>query len=139
MKLVLDTNALWHAELMEVLGAWRLQGDRAAVPPGVILPSVSYVERARQIHGDQPREEAWARLLARVGPAIEPFTATEADRVAARRPSQDAWDQHGRDFLIAAHVHGERVGVTSDAGPAWQGVRKLTPDKATELVDALVG
>lgn len=139
MHLVLDTNSLWHATLTEALSIARR--TEVFSPPGrsVVLPAVAYVERARQVHGDPPREAAWETILRRVQPTIEAFSTQDAHRLVGRAPSTASWHAHARDYLIAAHVHGERVGVTRDGGPAWEGLPTITPDQAAELVQAMSG
>lgn len=139
MRLVLDTNALWSQELIRELSAARAAGMRTPDGLDVILPVIAYVERSRQVQGDPPRQGAWERVQEQIVPKIEPFRTGEAENVLAREPDRPDWDEHGRDYLIAAHVHGDRVGVTEDQGPAWDDVDHLTPDQAADLVAAMLG
>lgn len=52
--------------------------------------------------------------------------------------SGDAWAQHSRDDFISRHVHGARVAVTEDQGPAWAGLRRLSPAAAAMAVRSLI-
>lgn len=139
MKLVLDTDALWHPGLNRELAAAHASGDPFSDAVDVVLPAVAYAERLRQVQDDKARKRAFQRQLSRIDPSIEPFGSSEAALVAERCPSQGDWADHARDFLIAAHVHGDRVAVTGDQGPAWDAVDHLEPDHAAELLGALLG
>jgi tRNA (guanine10-N2)-dimethyltransferase len=54
------------------------------------------------------------------GLGLEPFGEAEAWRLS-ERATDGTWEAHARGYLIAAHVHGDRIAVTRDQGPAWQG------------------
>lgn len=129
MRFVLDTNALWHRPLLDALavanGAERLHD--------VVLPAVAYAERLRQLGGDPARVSVFHAQLEAAGCTVEPFGPDEARRIRARSP-QD-WEDHARDFLVAAHVHGDRVGVTAGTGPAWRSLTVLDPDGAADVID----
>lgn len=139
MILVLDTNALWHAPLLRALSRARERGLHRIGELEVLLPALVFAERARQVGADEDRLSLFGSLLDDVGARIEPFGREEGGRVANREPNDAIWKEHARDFLIAAHVHSGRVGVTDDRGPGWQEVGTLTPAQAARAVRALVG
>lgn len=131
MILVLDTNALWNQELMREIAAAQA-ADRSSIDP--ILPALAYAERRRQVSADEDKLAAFDAILERVQPTIEPFTRSEGDRVAQQSPTRDEWEEHARDVLIAAHIHGERIGISDDQGPAWRTKRTLTPEQGAQLL-----
>lgn len=139
MKLVLDTNALWHRPLTNVLARAHEQGLQDVGDVEVLVPAIVYAERMRQLQGDEPRVALFNRLLSDVAARVEPFTVDEAERLGDRAPSDRLWRGHARDLLIATHVHGERVVITDDGRPPWEGLDRLTPGEATEVVEAVVG
>ncbi len=139
MNIVLDTNALWSMPLIRELSAAREAGLVARGALEAILPTIAYAERWRQVRQRPDHQDAWQAIIDRVAPTLEVFAEAEALRLADRRPRGDAWRSHARDFLIAAHVYGDRVAVTRDGGPAWAQVPSLTPDQAAQAVRALVG
>ncbi len=139
MELILDTNALWNRALLETLA--RIHEDEPG-PSGevsAVIPAIAFAERLRQVYGDEDREPALRGAIEDSGARIEPFTAATAERLAKSTDEGIDWHAHARDYLIAAHVHGERVGVTRDRGPAWEGVATITPDQAAKLVQAMSG
>lgn len=139
MKLVLDTNALWHGELLQHLaepGTWLSERGQSIE---AVIPGIAWAERLRQVVGDEDRRAAVEGAIGDSGARIEPFGQPEAERLSVRRPSDEEWRDHARDLLIAAHVHGDRVGVTWDQGPAWAQVDHVTPDQAADLVADLRG
>lgn len=135
MILVLDTAALWHTPLLEALAeAQRL--DLMPVTVEAVLPAVAFAERLHQVHGGA-HADAFRRIVRKSGLRIEPFTSAEAERLDVPIP-EDRWRPHARDYLIAAHVHGDRVGVTPDHGPAWLGRPVRTPPEATAVVRSIL-
>lgn len=131
MRFVLDTNALWHRPLLDALAV----ANAPARLHEVVLPAVAYAERLRQIGHDPQRLAVFHAQLDAIGCAVEPFGADEARRVQPMRPAD--WEDHARDFLVAAHVHSDRIGITADTGPAWRGCTILDPDGATDAVERL--
>lgn len=134
MILVLDTNALWDQELVREIAAAQA-ADRSCIEP--ILPALAYAERRRQVSADGDKLAAFDAILQRMQPTIEPFTRSEGDRIAQQAPTPDEWAEHARDVLIASHVHGERIGISNDQGPAWQTKRTLTPEQGAQLLQAI--
>lgn len=103
-----------------------------------VLPAVAYAERIRQLRADSLDIERWREGIATAGIAIEPFGEREAERVPAEAGDPALWRKHARDYLVAAHVEGDREVVTSDRGPAWKGIRVLTPARAAEAIRDLL-
>lgn len=134
MILVLDTNALWHQALMREIAAAQA-ADPSCIDP--ILPALAYAERRQQVSDDEDKLTAFDAILERIQPTIEPFTRSEGDRVASQPPTPEEWVEHARDMLITAHVHGERIGISDDQGPAWQAKRTLTPEQGAKLLRAI--
>lgn len=131
MILVLDTNALWDQGLVREIAAAQAT-NRSFIEP--ILPALAYAERRRQVSTDEDKLAAFDVILQGMQPTIEPFTRSEGDRVAQQAPSPDEWAEHARDILLAAHVHGERIGISNDQGPAWRTKRTLTPEQGAQLL-----
>lgn len=137
MILILDTDALWHRPLLDALVA----ANGTGLAPGTletVLPAVAYAERLRQLQHSARRVRAFREFLQLAAVRVEPFTAEQADRVPWDSIGEDDWTAHARDFLIAAHIEGQRVGVTGDVGPAWRGVPVSPPAEATAAVRALL-
>lgn len=135
--LVLDTDALHDGRLRAAL----TQARGAGVRPDqlqVVLPAVAYAERVRQLRKAGAPAGSYRPSLALMGIEVEPLTEAEAARVPHGALDDHAWRAHARDFLIAAHVHGDRVAVTSDGGPAWRQVRVLSPRAAAGVVEAFL-
>lgn len=139
MMLVLDTSALWHQPLLEALAAAKARGLMEDGRLAAILPAVAHAERLRQLRGDRRRERDWQVTLGRAGVQVEAFGVTDAERVASWVPDEETWRRHARDYLIAAHVHGDRIGVTEDRGPAWGTLPALTASEAVEAIGRLRG
>lgn len=138
MRLVLDTDALWNPRLVQGLTRAQHVGLMQAGRLDAVLPAVAFAERRRQVQRDRRALAAWLDTLGEAGIRVEPFDAETARNL--RRASQDdqLWRRHARDFLIAAHVHGNRIGVTSDRGPAWEGLPVLHPPEAARTVERLL-
>lgn len=139
MKLVLDTDALWHGELLQRLAELEEAWPERARSIEAVVPGIAWAERLRQIGPDGELRSAVEGAVEDSGARLEAFGQSEAERLAGRQPRGAAWRDHARDFLIAAHVHGDRVAVTRDQGPTWGQVERVTPDQAAELVGELVG
>lgn len=138
MKLVLDTSAFWHAPLVSaILLAAKVDATRDGRLE-VILPAVAYVERRRQLLRGGQDAQLWRERLDANAVKIEPFGVAEAERVDRQTADDAWWRAHGRDAFIAAHVTQGRTAVTSDAGPVWSSVARLSPDDAAEAILALV-
>lgn len=139
MKLVLDTSALWHSALWEALAT---ASGRGLIDDGrlqVILPTVAYAERLRQLRRDGQDVDLWKRGLGASGIETEAFQDLEAERVGSSKWSEAEWREHARDALIAAHVVGDRRAVTADRGPVWITLGALTPPEATAAIRQLIG
>jgi hypothetical protein len=134
MKLVLDTSALWDRALLETIGLARVAGALDDGRLAVALPAVAYAERLRQVRLAGRDVAAWRERLEDAGIVIEPFGEAEADGLDPLADDHAAWHAHGRDFLVAAHAHGDRWAVTRDAGPAWRSRNVLSPAQATEAI-----
>lgn len=135
---VLDTTALFCKPLMRILTAARARYGPKAAPVQVLLPSLAYAERLRQIRRDGKNETHWKRSLELAGIQIEPFRGTEADRLEAMAQQDDVWKTHARDCLIRCHVHGARTLITDDRGPAFEeSVTTSSPIAARALEEIL--
>lgn len=139
MKLVLDTNALWSVPLFDALAEARVAATSGLTQVQAIVPAVAYAERYRQMRQRPRGTELLATALERGGVHIEAFGPEQVHRLPAGVADGQAWTAHGRDFLIAAHVHGDRVAVTEDRGPAWEAIPSLLPSEAAQAVRALIG
>lgn len=139
MIVVLDTSVLWDQRLIRELSAARAAELRERGHLKVILPALVLAERQRQLAGSPEKEQAWETALEEIDPLIEPFDEETARRVGTRAPEDDAWHAHARDHLIAAHVHGDRIAVTDDTGPAWGPIPTLNSQQAALGVAALIG
>ena len=93
MRVILDTNVLWHPE---VLG----KAKETALP---VLPAVAFAERARQmLQAGRTVEELWI-LLRGAEVDVEPFLPDHGLRIAAHLDDL-TWRRHARDAFIAGHV-----------------------------------
>ncbi len=135
---VLDTTALFCKPLLRNLSAIHARHDADAVMVRVILPSLAYTERLRQIRRDEKNETHWKRSLALAGIRVEPFQETEGDRLQAAAHHDDLWKTHARDWLIRCHVHGERVLVTGDQGPAFDEAQTIAPLIAARALERIL-
>lgn len=138
MIAVLDTSALWHRGLIRELAAARQAGLEETGDLRIILPTIVQAERSRQIAGHPAREGAWEQVLEAIQPTREPFGTAEAGRLGKRAPGQGIWREHARDFLIATHVHGDRVGITDDQGPAWEGLDTMGARDAARAINGMI-
>lgn len=134
MKLVLDTNALWHRPLIEALGEARVQGCFEDGRLEAILPAIAYAERYRQILAAGHDAELWRERLEAVGIRVEAFGQHEADRLDPSAADRTVWERHARDLLVLAHVTGERRAVTADRTGVWRGRPRMDPAEATEAI-----
>ncbi len=94
-RIVIDTGVLWRTEAMERLAHTYLP---------LVLPSVAYMERARQIRRDGGDVKRFRRWLSTMHIEIEPFTEDEADRLPIRIENDRLWKRLVRDAMIAGHV-----------------------------------
>lgn len=133
--LVLDTAAFYDAPLRNALveGSHRLHPDRLQT----ILPTIVLAERLRQLRSTQGARANWLRDIKAMSLQIEPFGEAEAHRLG-ERATDASWKAHARDYLIATHVHGDRIAVTADQGPAWRGVRAMRPSDAEHAIRTLL-
>lgn len=135
--LVLDTDALHDGRLRSALTQARASGvgpDRLRV----ILPAVAHAERLRQTRRARLADADHQQGLEVMGIEVEALTRDIAESLPEGTLDETSWRVHARDFLIAVHVHGDRVAVTSDRGPAWQGLQVLPPRAAAGVVEALM-
>jgi predicted nucleic acid-binding protein len=102
MRIILDTGALFHPEVLRrTLGL----GE-------VVLPAVAYAERLRQIVAAGRKPEELARVLRRALIDVEPFGRAQADRIPGLADSE--WRRLARDAMIAAHLQpGDRLWTTN--------------------------
>lgn len=95
MAVIVDTSALWSKEVLHRL---RDRDD-------VIVPSVVFMERARQIVTGGGRLESFVQYLRRSGWPVAPFEELEALRsVRLAHVAPDRWRALFRDAMIAGHV-----------------------------------
>lgn len=139
MKLVLDTNALWHPPLWRALDEAHASGLIADGQLDVVVPTLVYAERMRQLRRDGHDLERWKHDLWKTGARLEPFGAEHAENLDESAVSETTWRKHSRDLLVAAHVRGDQTAVTDDVGPAWAGKDRVTAARATQLVEELIG
>lgn len=135
--LVLDTDALHDGRLRTML----TQARAAGIGPEtlrVILPAVAHAERLRQIRRARLADQDHLQSLEVMGIEVEPLVREAVESLPASALDDASWRANARDFLIAVHVHGDRVAVTSDRGPAWHGLRVLPPRAAAGVVEALM-
>jgi hypothetical protein len=96
MSLIVDTGVFWKPAALA-----KLRGK-----PGVVVPSIVFMERARQLEagGDMTLEE-FAASLRSLRWTIAPFAAKEATRTARLAPMKpDRWEARARDAMIAGYV-----------------------------------
>lgn len=134
MRLVLDTNALWHPPLVDAISEAKTRGLMDDGRLAVILPAIAYAERLRQLRAHARDLGRWREELDDSGVKIEAFGEREAHQLHEAAAEEALWRRHGRDFLIAAHAGVEGEVVTQDQGPAWRGVRTLTPPEAAAAI-----
>lgn len=94
MAVVIDTNVLWHPEVLDLLE-----------DEDVVVPSLVFLERSRQLRqrGRDPAD--LLHNLERLGWRIEAHDAEHAFRSALLAPLDDkAWIKLARDAIIAGHV-----------------------------------
>lgn len=137
MILVLDTAALWSRRLLRALADAHRVGLTRTGAVQAVLPAIALAERLRQLHGRPAPARALRDALAVAGVSVEPFGDAEAARLPPASAEDAMWQRHARDFLIAAHVTGDRVIVTPDEGPAWSGLRRWRPEQAAVAVEDL--
>ena len=102
--LVLDTNAFASKGFRFWLTSY---------PGEKILPIVAFVELGIHEAG-HGRLERFRGLLANSGVEIEWTRVAEADRTIRHALTSGGFADHARDYLIAGHVYGDRVLVTSN-------------------------
>lgn len=139
MKLVLDTAALWHTPLLHALSDACQLGMMEHGDVEAILPAVAYAERLRQLAERGQDLRIWRARLEMMGIRVEPFSESQAEALAHTTVDVTMWKRHARDFLVAAHAAEDRIAVTPDEGPAWEGRRRLTPDAATAELRRMLG
>ncbi|HUR68866.1 MAG TPA: PIN domain-containing protein [Candidatus Thermoplasmatota archaeon] len=112
MRAVLDTGVLYHPSLLDAL-------SREAV---LVLPAVAFVERVRQLRRDHRDVDAFVARLFAADIEVESFGVREALGVSAI--TDEAWDEHARDAMIAAHVReGDVLWTTNPKDFAKLGLR----------------
>ncbi|MHB8603791.1 MAG: type II toxin-antitoxin system VapC family toxin [Thermoplasmatota archaeon] len=96
MSIIVDTGVFWSPEAME-----RLRRRR-----DVLVPSIVFVERARQLEEkDEMTAERFALRLRQLRWRVAPYTHEEAMRTLRLAPlEQGRWRRMARDALIAGHV-----------------------------------
>lgn len=129
MRFVLDTNALWHRPLMDAL----TEANSSVQRHEVVVPALVLAERLRQVRADAAKTQALETLLLDLRAVLEPFGESEARRIPAL--DDVAWRRHARDLLVASHVHGDRIAVSADSGPAWRSVPCIDPDGACDILE----
>lgn len=138
MKLVLDTNALWHRPLMEALGVAKVQGCLEDGRIEAILPAVAYAERYRQVMAAGHDVDVWRERLEDVGIRVEAFGQQEADRLEATAKDPAVWARHARDLLVMAHVTPGRSAVTAERRGVWRDKPRMDPAEATTAIRVLL-
>ncbi|SRR5581483_2332062 len=94
MAVVIDTNVLWHPEVLDLLE-----------DEDVVVPALVFLERSRQLRQRGRDPDDLLRNLERLGWRVEPFDVEHAYRSALRAPLDDkAWIKLARDAIIAGHV-----------------------------------
>jgi predicted nucleic acid-binding protein len=94
MAIVIDTNVLWHPEVLDLLE-----------DEDVVVPSLVVLERCRQLRARGRDPVELLRNLDRLGWRVEPHDAEHALRSALLAPLDDkAWLKLARDAIIAGHV-----------------------------------
>lgn len=104
-RFVIDTGALWSPTFLRQVAKGRYD---------LVLPSIAYTERARQMKRDGQDIRDLDRLLRALEIAVEDFTAEKGLRVAAKVTDDAKWERLSRDALIAGHLGREDVLVTTD-------------------------
>jgi len=102
--LVLDANAFSSKDLWHWLPNYR--GLK-------VLPAIAFVEVG--VHrAAQGRLGAFRAYLAEAGIEIEWMRSAEGERAIDAALAFGGFADHAHDFMIAGHVHGDRVLVTSN-------------------------
>ena len=95
MRIILDTGVFFYPEALAMM-RWY------AAP--IIVPSVVFAERARQLARIGVHEEALREKLDTFGATIEALGPAEATRFATRITDDKKWARLARDAFIAGHV-----------------------------------
>ncbi|MEA3201880.1 MAG: hypothetical protein QOE90_3308 [Thermoplasmata archaeon] len=107
MRIILDTSALYYPRAVATI-------ERTGRT--IVLPSIVFLERARQLQRDGHDGIALMRRFAEAEEAqIEPYGMVETLRTLRLRVHADpAWRRSSRDAMIAGHVGEGDVLWTAD-------------------------
>lgn len=118
--LVVDANAFSSKDLWHWLPTYR--GRK-------ILPVIAFVEVG--VHrAAQGRLERFSAYLAESRIEVEWMRSAEGDRAIAAALEFGDFGEHAHDYMIAGHVYGERVLVTSNVKDFKFLANVVTPDEA---------
>jgi predicted nucleic acid-binding protein len=122
VALVLDANAFSHKGFR----AWLVDYSGPK-----ILPIVAFVELGVHQRSSM-RYEQWLAYLSFARIEVEWMRKAEAARTIDVATQEGTFAQNARDFLIAGHVHGDRVLVTDNVRDFAFLPRVVTPGQAME-------
>jgi len=116
IRVILDTGVFYHPEALR---------QAARVEANLIVPSVVFMERARQLRRDGRDVRAFATRLVEDGYTVEPFRAAHALRYAIPLGDDRLWRRHFRDAMIAGHVgEGDELWTTNPRDFEAVGLRR---------------
>jgi predicted nucleic acid-binding protein len=105
VRVILDTGVFFRPEALR---------RAAAMEAELVVPTVVFMERARQLRRDGGDVAAFAKRLAADGYVVEPFRASHALRFAVPLTDDQLWRKHFRDAMIAGHLEeGDELWTTN--------------------------
>lgn len=105
MRIVLDTGVFYHPEALGMMPWYE---------PPVIVPSIVFAERSRQLAKRGADPDEFAALLQSIGATVEPLDADAAIRFTQHIHDDGKWKRLARDAMIAGHVReGDRLFTTN--------------------------